>query len=378
MVLLQVFPNNRNTYVSDQIIDPEIIPNETSQFLIPIDRNQVVFSSLKFDQNIMLKTDTSVEVTKGDSTYTGNLIFKNDNIVTISNQGQNQTIRDYDEITESTYFVGELQDGSIPSTLTASYLTDGIVGSIIHSIDLDTKEFESSLNLNNNTSTDFENAEIDVVTTEQANNITTYRMSADFALSSYAMTYQTSTPTGTVYNILEPVTIESGYNELIPIFNDTLDIKSVYVIDAPNGKNKATLTLEWLNPTDLPAGEIYVYSGGKLQSNTNIQSLSKGNIESLPIVVVANVIATGTITRVNVSDSKDTSQQQEEITLSGTITNSLQQDIDVDLRYFIGDSKFELVSEQVEMMRDSQYLIFPFTISSGQKQPYQIQFIIIQ
>lgn len=377
MVLLQVFPNNRNTYVSDQIIDPETVPNETSQFLIPIDRSQVILSSLKFDQNVMLKTDTSIEVIKGDSTYTGNLVFKNDNIVTISNQGQNQTIRDYDEITESTYFVGELQDGSIPSTLTASYLTNGIVGSIVHSIDLDTKEFESSLNLNNNTSTDFENAEIDVVTTEQPN-IPMYRMATDFVQNSAPMPSQTFTPTGTVYNILEPVNVESGYNSIIPIFSDTLDIKSTYVIDAPNGKQKATLTLEWLNPTDLPAGEIYVYSGGKLQSNTNIQSLSKGNMESLPIVVVANVFATGTITRVNVSESKDASQQQEEITLSGTITNSLQQDIDVDLRYFIGDSKFELVSEQVDMMRDSQYLIFPFTISSGQKQPYQIQFIKTQ
>lgn len=259
-------------------------------------------------------------------------------------------------VQDDAYILCRVQNGEIPDTLDISYTTTGIQGYMIYRIYTDTERFESILRIVNNTPTDISGAEIEVITAQQVGNEGIYRLQSSMDT--------TTSSVGSIYIIDGEHTIPSGYSQSIPLIQDNIEIDTFYVIDAPNGQANAIYTLQWRVESDLPPGQLYVYRANQLESVSNIQLTGNNQIREVPLLRVPSVYAVGTVTQ----KSNDSSMN---IQLKGTLFNTLEEEIEVYIRYNVGNGTLNIDAD-----RYNEYAIFPFTLERESNQRYDIQFSV--
>jgi hypothetical protein len=306
---VRIFSDGR-AYVKNQILEVEHITNGvgTSQFIIPLIRDQVDMNTL-FIPGISLSSKSLSTVTRGDEIFIGELIDYTDNRATLSINGRRVVIRDYDEIDQSQYLSGI---GNIGNTINVSYLTTGIVGTIAHKLDIDTKILTSMLTVRNDTPNDLVNAQFEVVTSSQAQQPVMY---ARTMMASNAVVQQSST--GSIYIIDGRYTIKSGFEISIPLVESQIEMDAYYVLDAPNGTSSAIYTIDWKSPEDLPAGNLFVYHAGQLEGNVFIDSVARDQVVSTQLLNIPSVYARGSISRQKKDDAHT------DVTLKGIIYNTM-------------------------------------------------------
>jgi len=352
---VRLFSDGR-AYVTNQILEVEhVVPGtDASQFIIPLSRDQVDMNTLQIPGTSLSSRAISI-VTKGNDSYMGTLVDITDNRATLIINNRRVIIRDYDDIIESQYISGI---GNIGNKISVSYLTTGIVGTIIHRLNLDTRILSTILNVRNNTPTDIVNAQFEVVTSSQ---IQQPMMYARTMVASNAIIQQSST--GSIYIVDGRYSVKAGFEISIPLIESQIDIDRYYIIDAPNGVSDAQYTIDWISPEDLPSGELFVYHSGQLEGNIHINSIGKDQVVSTSLLNIPSVYARGTISRQRKSDTEST------VTLNGIIYNSLDEAASVVLRYFVGDS-----TTSIDSNRDGQYIVFPMDINTNGSAPYNISF----
>lgn len=392
---IRLFPDGRS-FVQHQIINVEPLPSNVpgvpaNSFLIPLSRNQVDLSSIQitgYNQgSISLSTKPMAVVHKGGKVYTGTLIDYTDSRVTLDVNSSRIIIRDYDDITDPQYILGLISSGPIPATLDISYVTTGISSSVVHSLNIlsasQQVQLTSDLLVTNNTPNDIVDAHFEVVTAEQAN-MPYYAKASAFNAETLTPAAPVETSTGSIYVVEGTYDILSGFEASIPIIDMTLaqdmDIKAVYVIDAPNGSANAVYTIQWKSPADLPPGTLNIYKDGVLEATTQIGSIGQGQVIDNPLLMIPSVYAKGTTTRVESNSTNNTggnNTSRASVTLTGVITNTLNEQISVYLRYNVGSGRVTVTSNiGMQPIRDGNYIEFPYTLGPKSNMPYNIGFTI--
>lgn len=400
---VRLFPDGR-AFVRNHTIDIEpALGNEQGSFVIPLNREQVDMNSIQvqgINDVVYLTTRPTSIVTKDDTIYVGDLISYSDNNAVLSTGTTRRVIRNYDDITEAQYIGGRTATGVVPDTLAISYLTSGINGNVVHNLDIQTRQLESDLVVSNNTFNDLVSAQFEVITAEQVVQTRRYARVRSMSLmaenASPASSEESSA--GTIYVVDGTYDVPSGYDVSIPLIRNDVDANIIYVINAPNGQANATYTLRWVAPADLPPGQLYVYRGGDLETTTNIPSTGEGQRRDIPLLVIPSVYARGTVTRTDSRPTPIILQGQNgnanrtvqvpiddviderrttvaEVRLNGTVTNSLNEQVTVYLRYDIGEGRVN-IGNGTRVQRENNNLVFPLVIGPNTSQPYNFTFSI--
>lgn len=365
---IRLFTSSGTAFVSNQEITVERLPN--GMFVIPLPGNQIERNTLRVGEGIVV-TDRQVAIVyKGTREYTGVLSSYDGMSVTLLNGATRTIVREYDRIQVQESLVGQAVNGVVPDEITISYVTRGIRGQIIHNLDVSTSILETVLLLQNDTQVDIEDATIEVVTAEEESPMLFRTQAAVFEDAAAPV----STPAGTIYRLPGTHDVPAGFEASIPMFQEEIDGEIIYVIDAPNGTVNAKYTLQWRAPVDLPAGMLYVFRDGSLEATTSINATGAGQERTLTLLNVPSVYARGTVSRVAVAAEGVATTT--EIVLDGQITNTLPDTISVYLRYNIGDRAAE-VPDDVQVISEGRYLLFPFTLEPNDTMPYRIAFTLL-
>jgi len=382
---VRLFPDRR-AFVRNHMLEVE--PLNNSSFIIPLNREQVDLNTIQIQGttgNIYLSVRSLTAVSKEDSTYVGALVDYTDGRVTLSQGANRLTIRNYDEIEEGQYIIGRSSTGITPDELILSYLTSGINGNVVHSLDIDNQQIESDLVVSNGTFNDITDAQFEVITAEQVPSYSRL-YSANFASESIASPEESAA--GTIYVVDGRYDVPAGFDVSIPLIRNDVDTRIIYVINAPNGQANATYTVQWIAPADLPSGSLYVYRGGELETVSSIQSTGEGQRRDIPLLVIPSVYARGTITRNgaqqssvpvitlngdNVPPSTERRASTTNVSLIGTVTNSLSDQITVHIRYTVGEGRVS-VNDGTVAQREGVYLAFPISLGPNSIQPYDFSF----
>lgn len=325
---IRLFPDG-SAYVETVISVDQIMGEE---YVLPIDKDLVDISSIRLPVGIQWKLSNISVVEKDGEVHLGSLLDISDAKVSI-NQGLNTlVVRNYDTVNTEHLLV---LSGNLPRSIPISYITRGIEANVIHNLYLDTNRLITKVDISNKTSIDITNGQFEIITGEQVN-APKAAYSAARTVAMYEDTSSSySSSIGNSFQLPGSWNINSGYGISIPLVDiRDLDIDISYTIDAPNGKNNAIYTIQWISPIALPNGVLYVYSNNKINSISSLPSIGKDEPVTVESLSVSTVYAVGTV-----SDTWNSDTNIRTVELKGYITNTLQTSIIADLRYPIGTSE---------------------------------------
>lgn len=342
-------------------MDPHPVGNMTS-FFLPLESNQVDLNSIVFPtgSNVRISTKPISIVRKASRTWKGTLTGYTDYTAILILDGHRMVIRGYDDIEEILYIhgIGNIPSASIP----ISFTTTGIESHIVHSIHLDTMRLETELMVTNNTGIDYNGVSLEVMTSTEVKNRMMYM--------SEASSTSVDSPIGTIYTIEGPVSLLHGYMTTIAMIDTRVSISTAYDINAPNGTSNGTYVIMMTPPIDIPPGSIKAYRNGKIETSTSIPPIGRGQERRIPLLVVPNVHAKGTIST-DSGDGDDTSPTK--VNIIGTIYNSQKNTATVRLKYYVGTKKVSQLSPGIKI---GDSLVFEYKMSPGSTQKYNYTFTI--
>ena len=351
--IIQLFPDG-TAYISNQYIPLQYVNGQI--FQLPLYRDQVDIATIQGINDITWTMDPISTVYKDSIRYIGQVTDITDERVTIDSQDKRLIIRDYDNVEQSRYLAGISKE--TPNITYISYLTTGITNQIIHSLDIDTGNLSSDVIIQNRTALPLEDTQFEIISASTPQAL--YMMTASNQIQ--------QSPQGTVYNIEGTYTIPQGQEMIIPIIDTKVDIDEYYVIDAPNGVSQGIYTIRWSSSVDLPGGTLYVYSEDRLETKTSISAITMSQEQDISLLIVPNVYAKGIVSR-----SSNTDNTTEIIVLKGIITNTLPIDVQVLLRYNVGEGT--LSDHQIERM--GPYVVWLFDMGPNSSQQYSYSMKII-
>lgn len=360
---IRLFPDG-TAYVSNQtVLSTRYADN---YYLLPLSIEQVNLQSLQISPQADISIEQLATVRKGLQTFDGTLKSYTDSYATLSSQGKDIIIRNYDEIQKNNLILVSMVQNS---PVVISYLTqpDAIIGQVIYRLNLSTQKLEASLQISNKTLEDLRNITIDLVTSEQQPQML-YR-TASFAMDEAVPTQSAA---GTVYELQGTHDILRNQQVTIPLFQEDIDISIMYLFDAPRGRQNALLMLTISPPITIPGGTMYIYDDVGLITTTNIRSIGAGEIVALELDRIADVYANGVVNVSPVENNTDSEGKvPQRVLLGGTITNMLNEPIVSLVRYYIGDSN---ITNAANALKEGNYAQQAFEVGAKQTAKYNMSF----
>lgn len=376
-MLIRIFPEGF-AFIQNQDLEVQNIGN--GLYSLPILRQQIDLDTLQSENDILITENNTAIVYKDGNRFEGVLVDQDGMSVTLTDNGIRTTIREYDRIHVPEFITIQSANNMILDEVTVSYVTTGIRGNIVHRLDIDTGVLQTLLHIENDTAIDIDNATIEIVTSEQARP-QLFRQEQALAASNAASTFE-PTPGGTIIRLEDMHDIPAGYEAFLPIYTQTIDGEIIYMISAPNGTTNATYTLQWRSQVDLPPGQFFVYRNGTLEARTNIGLVGANQEQTITLLNIPSVYARGTITRTTaVQQVSDQLPQPREVSIQtvqiqGTIFNTLPEEITVHLRYFVGDSAVNVLSEDMDAFVEDGYVVFPHMLAADDSDSYDHTFTV--
>lgn len=361
---LRVFPNSQ-VYVYMENV--ELMIDDDNNKILPIDTRYVDMNSIQTNGNFALYKIKKAIVSKDKLTYEGILKAYDDYNAVLgefSNKSRENIIRDYDTIQVEEQII---VDTSL-NKINLSYITTGIDVNIQHIIYIDENKYELNCIITNNTSTSFDNALLEIMTSD-LNERPLYRSYAMEGVSSSPAAIENTTNAGTIFEIDGEQDIPAGYEIIIPILDETIDIYEYYIINAAIGNAKADYTIEFNSPTAIPSGKMYIYRNHMLESITSMDSRGKDENTKLTLNRVQSIYTIGNVIIDKVV--KEQTLLRENVQLSGDLYNKLPMAADVYLEYYVGTNPVS-----INVPRENDRIYFKYKMNPNSKINYKQLFTI--
>lgn len=374
-MLVQFLGNS--TFISHHAVTVAAADAINGILTLPIDRDNVDVNTLQ------VKDDhgnaVSIEIPDGDvaSVYkdgnatTGILQSYDDRKAVVRSGDDVTVIRNYDAITIPKVFVVIVDPVDITSVMELSYMATGITASVVHRVDTEAHTLKSSLIVENHSSIDLLDANIEIDTAEQIQNHF-YETRVSMASPARAMVEEDGEIGGSF--VVNGAYDVSPYSRLtIPIIDETVSVGTFYSIAAPNGNSHARYVMLLKAPIDIPAGNLYVYRNGEFEGNDHIGSIGANERVEIPLITVPSVFADGMIDIQHGNEGEEITR----VTISGTITNGTNFPAYVQLTYPIGNSHVEMISDgdrNAEISKEN--IVFPYIIDGHARAEYDHVFVV--